>query len=122
MGMARRWFQDQPLADNLWTRRIAELRRVSGMSLQDLKREMGYSLASAQRAKGALTRVRHGGRPRPTFIAALKRVEEAHADDYKAAADGRIFWYGKRRIDTRQTSRPQDLKDLDQPVGMANRR
>jgi hypothetical protein len=108
------------VVDNLWTRRILELKRIAGLSNVALGLELGYSVSSTTDQCRALNRVLRGGRPDATFIARLKKVEAAHEDDRRAIEEGLIWFHHGRRIDSRKTSRPSDLADLGSPVGVAD--
>ena len=72
-----------------------------------------------------VSRVFSGNRPQMPTILKIKALEARCAPDLKALDEGwvQIDQHG-RRVDFRddRTSRPRDLKDLGNPVGMENRR
>ena len=108
------------VVDNLWTRRIIELKRVADLNIPNLGREFGYFVRGYECP--TITRVLRGGVPSHDFIRRLKEVEARHEDEFEGVRQGWIFWNSRgRRIDCRPTSRPQDLKDLGS-VGLENGR
>ena len=105
-------------ADTLWSNKLFRVKLATGWSNTELAKQARMDITTVRK-------VFAGFRPTMPVIIKIKSLEFRRASDLAALDKGRISFdqYGWRvDWDGDRRSRPRDLKDLGNPVGVENRR